>query len=286
MIPPFHLHRPETVAEAATLLRDVEDVAPYAGGTELLQLMKLGLARFEHLVDLKRLDELNGIERSEDGELRIGATTTHREIERSPLVARWFPTLAALERQVANVRVRNVGTLGGNLCFAEPHSDPATLLLACGASVELASTAGVRVISVDEFLVDVLTTERRDDELLTAVLVPPSPQGTAFGYRRLALAERPTVCAGCRVRVEDGIVVEARVVIGAVGPRPVVCAAAGSLAGLSPSEARRSARSVASSCADQTEASDDDQASADYKRHLASVLAERAIADALSQEAP
>lgn len=284
MIPPFNLHRPTTVAEATGLLREIEDAALYAGGTELLQVMKLGLARFDHLIDIKKVDEIHGIEAAADGGLRIGATTTHREIERSPLVARSLPALAALESQVANVRVRNVGTLGGNLCFAEPHSDPATLLVAVNGYVELATATGVRTVAVESLLIDMLTTDVRDDELLTAVFVPEQPPGTSIGYHRIALAERPTVSVACRVRLVDGTVADSRLVIGAVGPRPAACAEVASLHGLPVEEARRAARAVAEHCASEAEIADEYDAPVEYKRHLVGVLGERAIVDAIDAE--
>ncbi len=99
----------------------------YAGGTELLLAMKHDLLRYEHLVDVKTIPDLNKIE-MKNGALMIGSTATHRAIERSSVVKQNLPVLAEMETQVANVRVRASGTLGGNLCFAEPHSDPATLL--------------------------------------------------------------------------------------------------------------------------------------------------------------
>src|SRR5205807_9843814 len=105
------------------------------GGTELLLLMKLGFSSYGHLVDIKGIEELGGI-RAENGVLVIGSTVTHREIERSPLVLERLPALAAMERGVANLRVPNGGTLGGNLCFSDPHPDPATFLLALDAAVE------------------------------------------------------------------------------------------------------------------------------------------------------
>jgi carbon-monoxide dehydrogenase medium subunit len=135
-LPPFELHRPTTVEEATELAsRYGEDAAFYCGGTELLLLLKLGFASFGHLVDLKRIEELAGV-RVENGGLVIGATVTHRALERSELVEERLPALAAMERRVANVRVRQVGTLGGNLCFSDPHSDPSTFLLAADAEVE------------------------------------------------------------------------------------------------------------------------------------------------------
>ena len=119
-----------------------EDAAVYAGGTELLLLMKLGLLRPKHLVDVKRIA---GFTEIADGDrLTIGAAVTHRAIEQSALVRARCPLVGAVARHVANVRVRNVGTLGGNLSFADPHSDPATLLLTLDASVELRSPRGRR----------------------------------------------------------------------------------------------------------------------------------------------
>src|SRR6185312_8684166 len=134
-LPPFDLHRARSLDEAHELLeRYGEDAAVVCGGTELLLLLKLGFAAYGHLVDVKGIEELGGV-RVDNGTLLIGATATHREIERSPAVLERLPALAAMERDVANIRVRNVGTLGGNLCFSDPHSDPATFLLTLDAEV-------------------------------------------------------------------------------------------------------------------------------------------------------
>ncbi|MGH7312560.1 MAG: FAD binding domain-containing protein, partial [Candidatus Rokuibacteriota bacterium] len=144
MLRPFTLHRPRTAAEACELLARLgDDAAPYAGGTELLLLMKEGLLRPRHLVDVKRIVGFDTI--GDDGaRLVIGATVTHRALERSALVKTRCPVMAEVARHVANVRVRNVGTVGGNLAFADPHSDLATLFLALDASVELTSPRGRR----------------------------------------------------------------------------------------------------------------------------------------------
>ena len=132
---PFTLHRPDSVGQASRLLSELgDDGAAYCGGTELLLAMKLGLASYEHLVDLKRVDGLRGIEAAAGG-VRIGAATTHREIETSGALRARYPEMPAMISQVANLRVRSVGTLGGNLCFADPHSDPASFLMAVGATL-------------------------------------------------------------------------------------------------------------------------------------------------------
>src|SRR4051794_7829134 len=126
MLESFEIHRPQSVSEASKLMAQLGDAAAvYAGGTELLVVMKEGLTHFSHLVDIKAIPGLREIDYdAERRELTIGALATHRQIERSELVSERLPVLAALEAAVANVRVRSAGTIGGNLCFAEPHSDP------------------------------------------------------------------------------------------------------------------------------------------------------------------
>src|SRR3990172_7687382 len=117
MIPRFSLARPKTLAEAFEAFSAADGEGAYiAGGTELLQVMKMGFAQFRTLIDLKAIPELHDIEAT-DGALRIGAAVTHRSVERSPKVVAAFPGLVELERHVANVRVRSTGTLGGNLAF-------------------------------------------------------------------------------------------------------------------------------------------------------------------------
>ena len=128
MLRRFRLEEPTTVAEVAELLGQFGDSAKvYAGGTELLLAMKEGLVQFERLVNVKGVSGLNEVKQN-NGEIQIGALCTHHELENSPILKEKLPALVKLEENVANVRVRQVGTLGGNLCFAEPHADPGTLL--------------------------------------------------------------------------------------------------------------------------------------------------------------
>src|SRR5262245_62230346 len=175
MLRPFTLHRPRTVEEACALLGQLgDDAAPYAGGTELLLLMKEGLLRPRHLVDVKRIPALDAID-GDGTRLVIGATVTHRAVERSPLVNARCPVMASVARHVANVRVRNVGTVGGNLAFADPHSDLATLFLVLDASVELVSPRGRRELSLDDFVRGPWETARRPDDLLACVRLAPQP---------------------------------------------------------------------------------------------------------------
>ena len=278
MIHPFELHRPATVPDAIGLLGTLPEAAAYRGGTEILQVMKLGLARFRHLVDLKAIPALHGIETRPDGSIAIAAGTTHQDIERSTVIRDAWPALASLERHVANRRVRSVGSIGGNLCFAEPHSDPAALLLAAGATLELESGEGRRRLGVDEFILDPFVTDLGPGELLTAVVLPPIGDDTGIAYRRLALAERPTVSVACALVARDGVVTAARIAVGSVGDRPALGPQAGAgLLGAAVGDFDEAARAAAAVVADTCAAVDETGISADYRRHLAGVLARRAI---------
>jgi carbon-monoxide dehydrogenase medium subunit len=280
MLRPFTLHRPGTAEEACALLTRLgEDATPYAGGTELLLLMKLGLLRPRHLVDVKRIAGFDAIV---DGEqLTIGATATHRTVERSPAIRARCPLVAAVARHVANIRVRNVGTVGGNLAFADPHSDLATLFLTLDASVELISPRGRRVLSLADFTRGAWETARQPDELLVSVRLTPWPRGTAAAYVKFGLYERPTLGLAVALRLDGPAaaarVAEARIAVGCVNPRPLrVPAAEAQLAGVE----LRSLEDVVGPAADAVAAAvdpaDDLHGSADYKREMVMVFARRA----------
>ena len=146
MLRPFRLEEPESVREASRALARYGDSAKvYAGGTELLLAMKEGLVHYDCLVNVKKIAGLDGI-RQDNGSIRLGALTTHRQLERSGELQDRLPVLVEMERNVANLRVREVGTIGGNLTFAEPHADPGTLLLALDAAVVAQKADGEREI--------------------------------------------------------------------------------------------------------------------------------------------
>ena len=269
LLPSFTLHRPGSLAGALGLLAEYEDeAAVYAGGTELLLLMKLGMAAPAHLVDIKGIADLDTL-RVADGRLLIGAGVTHRRLERDPLVRRVLPAYARLSAAVANVRVRNAGSLGGNLCFAEPHSDPATLLTALDARVELASVAGRRALPIERFIVGTLETALAPGEIMTRVVADLPPDGTRIGYQRLALRERPTVNVAV-VSGPSGV----RVAVGAAGGRPVRARRAEEILGADPGAITE----AADAASEAPDAKDDNEASAEYKRHLVHVLFRRAVA--------
>jgi aerobic carbon-monoxide dehydrogenase medium subunit len=286
MLRPFALHRPATVAEASEILaQQGRDAALYAGGTELLLILKEGLLRVKSLVDIKRLPGLADI-RADNGHLLIGATATHRTVEHAPEVLARCPLIARVARHVANVRVRSVGTVGGNLAFADPHSDLATAFLLFDATVRLATRAGERELPLDDFVVGPYETSRRDEEILTSVRLAPWPAGTAGAYVKYGLHERPTLGVAVALTVAGGAVRSARIAVGCVGPRPQRLAGAEArLGGWSLADVERRAEEAGAEAAAAVDAVDDLHGSAEYKRDMARVFVRRALLVAAARAA-
>ena len=284
-LPRFEIHTPRSVEEASDLLeRHGDDAIPYSGGTELLLLMKLGFADYGHLVDVKAIEELRRLDVA-DGTLSIGAAVTHRELERSPLVRSQWPALAEMERAVANIRVRTSGTLGGNLCFSDPHSDPATFLLA--ADAELVCRRGIvpRTLPLRDFLRGPFQTALEPGELLVSVRVPCAPAGAAIAHKKLAFHERPAATVSCLVRLEGPGVAEVRVAVGSVGVVPVRAAGAERLlSGIEVGDGG-ALDQAAEAAAAEAEPVEDANGSVEYKRNLVRVLVKRCFAEAAERAA-
>src|SRR5918995_2686557 len=222
MLRRFRLEEPTSIAEVSELLGRFGDSAKvYAGGTELLLAMKEGFVQFERLVNVKGVSGLNEI-RQNDGAIHIGALCTHRQLENSPILKEKLPALAKLEQNVANVRVRQVGTFGGNLCFAEPHADPGTLLLALQARMLAEKSSSKREIAADEFFVDAYETSLEGDELLTEIHVPVPPSGSGVAYLKFGYLERPSVGVAVALTLngERKSIGDIRIAVGCAGPAP------------------------------------------------------------------
>jgi carbon-monoxide dehydrogenase medium subunit len=276
---PFTLHRPSSLAEVADLLDAHGDEASlYAGGTELLLLMKEGLLRPRHLIDVKRVAGLGAISMGAGGELALGAAAVHRAVETSPLVRARIPLLAGVARHVANPRVRAVGTVGGNLAFADPHSDVATVLLILEAAVELWSRRGPRVLRLGEFLRDAYDTARADDEVLVAARLRPWPPGTAAAYVKFGVHERPTLGVAAALVPAGSGRARLRLAIGCVGPRPQRLAEIEAEAGAeTPARLAARADDLAAAAARAVDPVDDRHGSAEYKREMTRVFVRRAL---------
>ncbi len=279
---PFRVLQPTTLADAAAVLAQYgEQARVYAGGAELVLLIRHGLLEPDILVDIKRIPGLDAIQ--DDGDLvRIGATVTHHRLERDAGVRKRLPLLAEAAATIGNIRVRNVGTLGGNLCFADPHADPATPLLVHGATVVLSRGSQERQLPLAEFLVGTYETAIEPDEVLTEVQVPPLPTDFGHAFLRVERYHRPTVNVAVAARRDDGHVGEARLAIGCIGPKSIrLPDLEARIAGLSVADASRVIGVAKSELAELLEPVDDGLGSAAYKLHIACALLSRGLTQAL-----
>ena len=278
----FTMHQPKSAAEASEMLSQFgEKGRLYAGGTELLLAMKHDLLRYEHLIDVKTIPGLNKIER-QNASLMIGGTVTHRAIERSSVVKESVRVLAEMESQVANVRVRASGTLGGNLCFAEPHSDPATLLVALKAKAHVQGKSGARTLSIDQLITGPYETSLAADELLASVEIPIAAKSQRAAYVKFQLHERPTLSLALVLNLDGENIHNATAVVGSVSTVPVQSEKANALLAGSKAQVAKQLTEAAQVLAEATDAVDDLEGSAEYKRHLIGVFLKRAFTQAFS----
>jgi carbon-monoxide dehydrogenase medium subunit len=285
MLGSLQLLQPTTVDEASGALRDfAERGKVYAGGAELLLLMRHGLLQSEILVDIKKIERLHGIAWASDA-LSVGACVTHHTLERNPLVREHAPSFAYAESQVANVRVRNQGTLGGNLCFNDPHSDPGTVLLVHNASVTLGSQRGERQIPLHDFFLDVYETALEPDELILDVQIPSLPGGMISAYLRLHRFQRPTLGVAAAVKLNDGAIAESRLAVGCVGPKAQRLAELETkINGSSVNGAKRILAEQKNYLRDVLRPVDDLLGSADYKLYMTGVMLGEALEQAGQSE--
>ncbi|HSK29597.1 MAG TPA: FAD binding domain-containing protein [Candidatus Limnocylindria bacterium] len=278
----FTIHQPKTVAEASQMLAEFGDTGRlYAGGTELLLAMKHDLLRYEHLVDVKTIPNLDSIE-LKNGALVIGSTATHRAIERSSTVKQNFPVFAEMETRVANVRVRASGTLGGNLCFAEPHSDPATLLTALGAKAHVQGGSGNKTVAIDKFITGAYETSLASDELLAAVEIPALTKTQRAAYLKFQLKERPTLGLALVLDLDGDSIKKATAVVGSVSAVPTQSDQANGLLTGPRSQVEKQLADAAEALAQAANPVDDLEGGAEYKRHLIAVFLKRAFTKALA----
>jgi len=278
MLKRFRLEEPESAAEVSELLGRFGDSAKiYAGGTELLLAMKEGLVHYERLINVKKLKGLSEIA-GENGTIKIGALCTHHQLETSPVLQQKLPSLVKLEQNVANVRVRQAGSIGGNLCFAEPHADPGTLLMALGAKMVAEKSSGKREIAAEEFFVDAYETSLQADELLTEIRVPTPGGNGRSAYLKFGYLERPSVGVAVALTLDGATVNDVKIAVGCAGPAPRrVAEAEALLSGKSRDEAVRLLPQAGAIAGRASEAISDLHGAQDYKEHIVGVLLKRAF---------
>lgn len=215
----FDFLQPTSVAEASRMLADLgEDCRVMAGGTTLMLVMRQRMLNPSHIISVQKIPELRGIELAPQGVLRIGALCRHTDVAQSPLVRQHQPMLAAMAAQVANPQVRNQGTLGGNLCYGDPSTDPPGCLMALEAQIVLGSARGQRVLRLQDFALDYFSTAIEPDEIVIEVRVPPLAAGARGHYQRFkrtAAEHRPLVSVSAVAQLRGGVCEHARLVVGA-----------------------------------------------------------------------
>lgn len=278
------LFRPRAVVEAATLLAASDEARCLAGGATLVAMMNARLVTPSALVSLAAIDELAGITAMPDGGLRIGAMTRHRETADDMRLARGAAVLRMAAGQIANPVVRNMGTMGGSIAFADPAADYAPALVAAGAAVELANATGRRVVPASGFFTDWYATALAPGELVTAIYVPPAPATSAGRYLKLARVSGDFAIASVALylAVDDGRVSTLRVAIGGCGPVPVRAPeaekeAADTLIG------KLDGRSLGEALAAKLDPVDDVRSSAAYRRLVVPRLVRQALAEAVAE---
>jgi aerobic carbon-monoxide dehydrogenase medium subunit len=275
---PFEYERATSVDHAIALLeRRGSEARLVAGGHSLLPMMKLRLANLEYLIDINELGAELGYLKVEPDQVRIGALTRHRDLLESDELAAAFPIFRDAERVIADPVVRNRGTLGGSLCQADPSEDLSAVCTTLNASCVIRGSNGERVVTMEEFYRGPYETAVEDGQILTEVRIPVRPGGSsAYEKVERRAGDWAIVSAGAAVWMDDGRITDARVGLAAVGPNTTgIPAISDALRGQEPSDHlyAEAGGIAAANCSPTT----DMRGSAEYKRHLASELTQRAL---------
>jgi carbon-monoxide dehydrogenase medium subunit len=282
----FDYHRAASAAEAARLLRELGDSAQVlAGGHSLIPMMKLRVATPGHLIDLRGVAELRGIERAGDA-FSIGAMTTQAELIAHTGLAAAIPLLREAAQQIADPQVRNLGTVGGNVANGDPANDMPAVMQCLDARFELTGPDGARQVPARGFFQGAFATARAEDEVLTRILVPvpPAGHGAAYKKQKRKIGDYATAAAAVLLTLDAGRCTSASVAMTNLADRPVWSQAAGAaLAGTDLGEAAVAA-AVAAMLAD-IDPSPDNRGPVAFKRHVAGIMLRRAIARAAERAA-
>lgn len=278
---PFTLVTPKTITEASSFLKKHgDDGRAIAGGTALVIMMKERVFNPEYLVDLRGLKPLRYVRLDKTRGLRIGSLTTHRMIEQSPIVAKRYPALKEAFETIGNVRIRNVGTIGGNLAYAEPQCNPPTVLSALDAEIIVSGLKGSRRIQAEKFITGIYETQLKPSEVITEIIVPPMPPKGSCKFLKFTSRseeDKPTATVACFLQLDaKGVCKTARLTIGAVGPVIYRCGKSESILQGKPLSDQLLAE-AADSCTDSVKALDDIYGSPWFKLEVSRVLMLRAL---------
>jgi carbon-monoxide dehydrogenase medium subunit len=283
----FDYLEPASIGEASRMLAGLgDDGRAIAGGTALMLGMRQRMLAPTHRVSLARIEALRGIDFDERRGLRIGALSRHIDVANSPIVRAHYPVLESMASRVANPQVRNQGTLGGNLCYADPSTDPPGCLMALDAQVVLGGARGERVLGIEEFLVDYYVTALEPDEMVVEIHVPPPAAGTTGVYTRFlrsAAEHRPLASVALIAQREGALCRGAKLAVGASTPIPTRLRRAEAFL-----EGRTVTADIAAEAADivaaDIEPVSDARGSAEFRRDMVRVIARRTVAELFGLE--
>jgi len=283
MIKDFKYLRASSVKEALGFLsRHKEESKIICGGQSLLILLRQGLVATEYLIDIKQVNELSYIEFDAKKGLRIGATTTHRTIEKSDLIKKKYKVLSDMERYLAHIQVRNWGTIGGNLAHADPAGDPAPVLMALSGSIKVGSAAGERTISLDDFYTDLFETALEEGEMILEVQVPAPAPKTGAAYKKFNILEsdQGIISVAACVTLNGGSTCkEARICLGNAAPTVIRAKQAeAKLVGQKLDEGLL--EEVGLAAVAECDPVADIHASEDFRRHLVGIFTKRMVKQA------
>ena len=281
----FQYYDPTTIEEVVDLLSQFGDQArPLAGGQSLVPLMNFRLLRPAHLVDLNGVRDLSYL-RVENGELRIGATTRQRQLERSSDVANGWPLLREATGYIGHMQIRNRGTVGGSLAHAFPSAELPMAMVTLGASLVLSGKARQRTVSAEDFFLSYMTTVLEPGELLTEIRVPMLPANTGWSYQEVSRRHGDFALAGSAALVRldpNGNIDHARLTVTGVTPIQVMTAEE-IVTGQKPSEALF--RDAVRKAMEGLEQDSDIHASAEYRRNACEALGTRTLREAAERAA-
>jgi carbon-monoxide dehydrogenase medium subunit len=275
----FEFHRAASLDDALILLAEHPQAKPLAGGQSLIPAMNFRLSRPEALIDLNAVRELASIQATAGGELLIGAMTRHATVERSADVQRLAPLLAEAMPHVAHPQIRNRGTLGGSLAHADPSAELPAVMLALNATFVVRSRARERRVDAVDFFTGLFVTALDPGELLIAVEIPPRAARSGHAFLEVARRHGDFALAGVAAELSldaTGRIASARVGLLSVGDRPVLASSTAALVGREPTP--ETFASAADAVREEVDPPSDIHADARYRRHLAGVLTQRALA--------
>lgn len=289
MIHDFAYLKPGTLQEAVSMLADHKDECKIiCGGQSLLVVMRQGMVVTDYLIDIKGLDELSYITYDEKEGLKIGATTTHRSIEKSELIKQKCPILVDVEKKVASIQIRNWGSIAGNLAHGDAQAgDLAPSLIALNAKVKLASSKGSRIMPLEEFYTGFFENAMSNEELMVEVQVPPVRPRTATAYTKFNLIGNDQGIVGVASTVtvdQSGTCQEARIVLGNAGVIPIRAKNAEQVL-KGKKLADKLLEEAGEAAAGEADPVSDIHASEEYRRHLIKVLTKRMVGRAWEQAA-